>query len=71
MMKEFELNISMLEEMLNVCNDKYENSEYSDIAESYNKEKILIRLIECMLMFNEDIYNEIIEDKIERIIEND
>tara|TARA_R110002020_G_scaffold195451_2_gene396437 strand:- start:4395 stop:4616 length:222 start_codon:yes stop_codon:yes gene_type:complete len=69
--KAFELNINMLEEILDVLNDEYEQIEYVDIAEYNNKEKILIRLVECMLSFNEDIHNEMIEDEIYKILSDD
>ena len=35
--KAFELNINMLEEILDVLNDEYEQIEYVDIAEYNNK----------------------------------
>ena len=69
--KAFELNINMLEEILDVLNDEYEQIEYVDITEYNNKEKILIRLVECMLNFNEDIHNEVIEDEIHKILKDD
>ena len=38
--KAFELNINMLEEILDVLNDEYEQLEYVDIVDYNNKEKI-------------------------------
>jgi hypothetical protein len=69
--KAFELNINMLEEILDVLDDKYEQLEYADIIDYNNKEKIITRLIECMLKFNEDIHNEMIEDEIYKILSDD
>ena len=69
--KAFELNINMLEEILDVLNDEYEQLEYVDIVDYNNKEKIITRLVECMLNFNEDIHNEMIEDEIYKILSDD
>jgi len=69
--KAFELNINMLEEILDVLNDEYEQLEYVDIVDYNNKEKIITRLVECMLNFNEDIHNEMIEDEIYKILNDD
>lgn len=69
--KAFELNINMLEEILDVLNDEYEQLEYVDISDYNNKEKIITRLVECMLSFNEDIHNEMIEDEIYKILIDD
>ena len=71
MRKAFELNISMIEGILDVCNNNYDDIEYVDIDNYSNKEKIIIRLLECMLMFNEDIHEELIEDEINKILKDD
>ena len=69
MRKAFELNINMIEGILDVCNNNYDDIDYVD--DYSHKEKIIIRLLECMLMFNEDIHEELIEDEIDKILNDD
>lgn len=70
MRKAFELNINMIEGLLDVCNNNYDDIEHVYVEDYIHKEKIIIRLLECMLMFNEDIYEELIEEEINKIIKN-
>ena len=44
MRKAFELNINMIEGILDVCNNKYDDVEYVDVDSYSYKEKIIIRL---------------------------